>query len=250
MHRMSTQAETSEQASKKLKRSPEEQARYDDRRRRYTRPLVRWIISPLLRLYSATWRKRLVFESEAGREAVRKGCLAVLWHGRGLSLLPVLRGHQAAILVSPSLDGLLVRCIVESWGFDTVEGSNRRAGALGLRAMLGALRHGSNVVVTPDGPPGPEHTMSTSIAFLAQRTGHPILPMGVGVSRAWRLSSYDRYTVPKPFARVTVFLADPVHIPEEPRDEQAHVGWTEDSRQALMRAEERAFAELGLPVDL
>ena len=238
------------EAPKKLKRSPQEQERYDDRRRRYTRPLVRWLISPLLRLYSATWRKRLVYESDAGRAVVRDGCLAVLWHGRGLSLLPVLRGKRASILVSPSLDGLLVRCIVESWGFDTVEGSNRRAGALGLRAMLGVLREGRNVVVTPDGPPGPEHTMSTSIAFLSRGTGHPVLPMGVGVSRAWRLSSYDRYTIPKPFARVLVFMGDPVQVPPDARGEQAQAEWSGTIRESLMRAEERAHDALGIPVSL
>jgi lysophospholipid acyltransferase (LPLAT)-like uncharacterized protein len=44
----------------------------------------------------------------------------------------------------------------------------------------------------------------------------------VHASRAWRLGSWDRFMVPKPFARVTIALSDPVEVapaPARPDDE-------------------------------
>ena len=38
----------------------------------------------------------------------------------------------------------------------------------------------------------------------AQRTGVPIIPIRVRASRAWRLKSWDRFLIPKPFARVDI----------------------------------------------
>jgi lysophospholipid acyltransferase (LPLAT)-like uncharacterized protein len=31
-------------------------------------------------------------------------------------------------------------------------------------------------------------------------------------SRAWRLRSWDQFEIPKPFARVTVVMGDPVYV--------------------------------------
>lgn len=220
------------------------------RRRRIAKPLVRYLGSPLLRLYSSLWRKSLVYENDAARDAVQNGCLAVLWHGRGLSLLPVFRGHKASILVSPGDDGRLIADLLESWGFETISGSTRHGASAALREMLGVLREGRNIVVTPDGPPGPAHTVTAAMAFLSRGTGFPVVPLGMGIHRAWRLSSYDRYTIPKPFARVTSFVGEPIQVPREARGEEAQAQWTETIRQALLRAEERAFEELGIPFDL
>ena len=40
--------------------------------------------------------------------------------------------------------------------------------------------------------------------IVAQRTGRPIVAIGVTASRAWRMRSWDRHLVPKPFATVTL----------------------------------------------
>jgi hypothetical protein len=41
-------------------------------------------------------------------------------------------------------------------------------------------------------------------AVAAQRTGALIAPIRAQASRAWRLRSWDRFLIPKPFARVRV----------------------------------------------
>jgi lysophospholipid acyltransferase (LPLAT)-like uncharacterized protein len=56
-------------------------------------------------------------------------------------------------------------------------------------------------------------------AIAAQRTGAPILPIRVQATRAWRLRSWDRFLIPKPFARVDISYGEltPVRA-ETPRE--------------------------------
>ena len=43
---------------------------------------------------------------------------------------------------------------------------------------------------------------------LAELAGAPVLALGLGVDRGWRLRSWDRMIVPKPFARLRVHVGD------------------------------------------
>jgi len=67
-----------------------------------------------------------------------------------------------------------------------------------------ALEGGRDGAVTPDGPRGPAHVFAPGAAIASQRTGVPLLPIRASASRAWRLKSWDRFLVPKPFATVRV----------------------------------------------
>jgi lysophospholipid acyltransferase (LPLAT)-like uncharacterized protein len=46
----------------------------------------------------------------------------------------------------------------------------------------------------------------------AQRTGAMLLPLHATTDRGWRFGSWDRFLVPKPFARVTVRYAEPFTV--------------------------------------
>jgi lysophospholipid acyltransferase (LPLAT)-like uncharacterized protein len=48
--------------------------------------------------------------------------------------------------------------------------------------------------------------------IVAQRTGRPIVALGATASRAWRLRSWDRHLVPKPFATVTIRYSAPQFV--------------------------------------
>src|SRR5439155_13172951 len=71
-----------------------------------------------------------------------------------------------------------------------------------------AIGSGRSAAVTPDGPRGPAHVFAPGAAIAAQRTGAPIIPVRASASRAWRLKSWDRFLIPKPFARVDVHYGE------------------------------------------
>ena len=117
-----------------------------------------------------------------------------------------------------------------------------------MREMAGSLGRGQSVVITPDGPRGPRHGMNIGLAWLARETGLPIVCLGVGCDRGWRLKSWDRFLVPKPFARIAVTYGAPIVVRSD-AGEADLVRATEDVRRTLLAIEERAFAAVGAEKD-
>ena len=92
-------------------------------------------------------------------------------------------------------------------------GSSSRGGTDALRRLLRSLRDGWDVVIVPDGPRGPREVVKPGVVALAAASGAPIAPVAVGASREWRLSSWDRFRIPRPGARLVVGFGDPVRVP-------------------------------------
>ena len=87
------------------------------------------------------------------------------------------------------------------------------------------LNEGGDVAVTPDGPRGPARQYAPGALVAAQRAAAPVLPVVARVDRAWRLRSWDRFIVPKPFARIVIAYADPAYVTAAtPRDAAAQTG--------------------------
>ncbi len=204
-------------------------------------------LAPLfLRLYAMTWRwVRIAPERRDLARTHGTGVIHALWHGRMLLAIPAYRGEDMTTLASNSGDGDLAGTLVEGYGYRCIRGSKSQGGARALRAMIGALRAGSNVVITPDGPRGPRHSMNPGIAWMARATGFAVLPTGFAVDRAWYLSSWDRYTVPKPFARVALAYGEPIYIERRASPEELERA-TERIRSEIMLAEDEARRRLGV----
>ena len=107
-------------------------------------------------------------------------------------------------MISEHRDGEIIAQIAERLGYTTVRGSSSRGGGRALIGLMRAIESGRDGAVTPDGPRGPAHVFAPGAAIASQRTGAALLPVRASASRAWRLKSWDRFLVPKPFARVRV----------------------------------------------
>jgi lysophospholipid acyltransferase (LPLAT)-like uncharacterized protein len=175
--------------------------------------VVEWAARPIARAVASTWRFDHV--NRAAWDALETsghGFACMLWHEALLPLLWHHRSAKAVIVVSQARDGQYLSDFAVSIGYRLVRGSSTR-GALG--ALLSAARElegGAIVAMTPDGPRGPRRQMKPGILAAAQRAGVPVLPVHGEADRAWRLSSWDRFAVPKPFARVRVAYGMPLEI--------------------------------------
>lgn len=217
--------------------------------RRFRRRIGSWLLellAPLLlRVLALTWRVERT--GELGREllASDRPWIVAMWHGRMLCLMPMRlhKGRGIHVLVSPSDDGSLAAKALRSFRFRAIRGSLSRGGASALRTMRELMAGGGQLVVTPDGPRGPRHSMNVGTAWLARETGSPILPVGVAVDRAWRLRSWDRFTIPKPFARLVVVYGDPIAIAPDADDASLESIATE-LRTRLVAQETSGFQRL------
>jgi lysophospholipid acyltransferase (LPLAT)-like uncharacterized protein len=127
-------------------------------------------------------------------------------------MLPLLwqhRSHGVAILISEHGDGEIIARVAEALGYRSVRGSSSRGAERALLGMIREVKEGSEVAITPDGPRGPAQHFAPGAAIIAQRSGAPLLPLTAFADRAWRLKSWDRFLIPKPFARVVVTYGEP-----------------------------------------
>jgi lysophospholipid acyltransferase (LPLAT)-like uncharacterized protein len=230
------------------RRSPSWRRRYKRLRRRLGAVLAPPIAPWLVRALAASWRFQI--GNPEHREACRQapGYLLALWHGRMLLGLRAMSGQGHAVLVSPSDDGALIKPLLEKNGYVVIRGSTSRGGARALREMLATLARGTAVVITPDGPRGPRHAMNPGLAFMASVTGYPVLPVGFGCDRAWRLDSWDAFTIAKPRARVAMVFGAPVSVAAG-ADDEALERATGAIRAGLFAAERAAFALAVAPID-
>ncbi|MGQ0639415.1 MAG: lysophospholipid acyltransferase family protein [Gemmatimonadaceae bacterium] len=187
-----------------------------DRQRRKERK-VRWAarLGPaVIAMLARTWRIATVNTQsfETRREATRPVIFA-FWHANMLPLLWQHRGQGAAVLISTHSDGEIIARICEALGYRTIRGSTSRGGARALVELVRALDSGIDVAITPVGPRGPAHSIAPGVVYTAQRADVPIIPTQVHASRAWRLKTWDRFMIPKPFARITIRYGDPLIVP-------------------------------------
>jgi hypothetical protein len=193
----------------------------DDRR-------VRWIVRLgvlLIRGLASTWRMETV-RGEPLAEARRTGkrVLFALWHGELLPLLWHQRGTNVAIVISEHRDGEIIAQIAHALGYRTVRGSSSRGGSRALIGLMREIDAGRDGAITPDGPRGPARVFAPGAAVAAQRTGALIAPIRAQASRAWRLKSWDRFLIPKPFARVRVSFGPLTAVTAaSPREAAEHV---------------------------
>jgi hypothetical protein len=127
------------------------------------------------------------------------------------------------MLISSHSDGRFIADVIRFFGLNTIYGSMRnqaktkdKGGARAYRELLGALKKGGAVGMTPDGPRGPRHQAHIGILKLAQRAGVPILPASVATRRRWIITrTWDRFVVPCPVGRAALMFGPALSVPKD-----------------------------------
>lgn len=161
--------------------------------------------------------------------------LFVFWHDQLLPLVHVHRHEGVRVLVSEHADGEYIARVLERQGFETARGSSTRGGRRGLRELLRAAKAGRDVAIAPDGPRGPRHRFKEGAVAAARLLGVPLVPVVAAARSGWRLASWDRFLIPRPFSRVRV-LYGPARTVSGDADREA--------RRRMARELERELEEL------
>ena len=158
--------------------------------------------------------------------------------------------NLGAPLIAAGVRSLLCTCRYEVLGLGilSVRGSSSRGGSEALRDLAIALDHVPVVGLTVDGPRGPRRVAKPGVAILAARTGAPIIPHAFAVRPAWRLRSWDRFSIAKPFAHVVS-----VYGPAIPPPANASPAAIEETRleveTSLNQLHQQIEAALGIESD-
>jgi lysophospholipid acyltransferase (LPLAT)-like uncharacterized protein len=138
----------------------------------------------------------------------------VFWHEN--ILLPLyLRGHSnIAMLLSRHHDADILARVATMMGFGTVRGSTFKGGSVALRELAGRAER-ENLTITPDGPRGPRRRLAPGCIFLASTMRIPIVAMGFGYERPWRLGTWDRFAIPRPWSRARSVVSRAIQVPTD-----------------------------------
>lgn len=184
----------------------------DDRAERRTARIAR-LGTWLVRVLGRTWRIRVVNDAAMReRRAKHQPIVFSLWHGHLLTLLYHHRGEGVTVMVSEHGDGEMIARIAERMGYRTVRGSTSRNAARALLEASRVIEEGGDLAVTPDGPRGPARTVAPGVAIVAHRTGAPVIAAVVHAHSTWRLSTWDRFEIPKPFSRIAIAYSEPFYV--------------------------------------
>ena len=99
-------------------------------------------------------------------------------------------------------------------GFKSVRGSTKKGGAQALRELK-KICYQTNLAITPDGPQGPRRKLSLGPIYMSSRFNLPIVLIGFAFDRPWRLPTWDRFALPRPYSRARTIWGPRMHFPKK-----------------------------------
>ena len=218
-----------------------------------------WVLGVYMRLVLVTVRWR--HENVGCVEPVlsgESGAVALFWHGRvpaGLASDPQWKRKPTRALVSPSADGEFIARALAMSGYPAIRiSSAKRGDSAKARQAVAALREsvawvggGGVLVVTPDGPRGPNEVIAAGSLQIARRAGAPVFLMGIAAHPALQLhDTWDKVMFPMPFGRGAVVWEGPLHVPPD-ADDAAIAALIETWSARLSQVTREAEALVGRP---
>jgi lysophospholipid acyltransferase (LPLAT)-like uncharacterized protein len=115
-------------------------------------------------------------------------------------------------MTSQNRDGEYIARVIQRFGYGAARGSSTRGSRGATVGALRALQTGRDVGITIDGPQGPRYVAKPGAAYLAFKSGSPVVPFCISVDKKWVMRSWDRFQVPKPFSRAVVLIGKPIYV--------------------------------------
>ena len=137
----------------------------------------------------------------------QKTCVFYFWHD-ALFMAPLLRKFRGERpmygLMSASKDGAWLEALVHWFKVKAIRGSSTWRGSIALKELEMNSHKTCDIVITPDGPKGPRHRCKYGSLKWALETDLCIICLQINTSKAWSLSSWDRFRLPLPFTSLSV----------------------------------------------
>lgn len=171
-----------------------------------------WVLSPLawmVRGLVASLKFDFDDELVAKLNAEQGAVVFALWHNRSFishRLHRIGRGKSRQLwgMVSASKDGAWLSAFYRKIGVNCIRGSSSRRSMQAAREMARKAREGHDLGITVDGPRGPVYQAQSGAAWLMLASGAKLFLVVPEFTGYWRMKSWDKYYLPKPFSTVKV----------------------------------------------
>jgi lysophospholipid acyltransferase (LPLAT)-like uncharacterized protein len=185
-----------------------------------------WII----RIIGGTLRWKV--EGRQNLESVHnagKRLVLAFWHGRMFMAAYYFRRRGIVVMISRNRDGEYIARVMLRLGCGVARGSSTRGGRGAIIEMLRALKQYRDVALTLDGPLGPRYVAKPGAAYVAWKSGNPVVPFNISVEKKWVVKSWDHFVIPKPFSQAVLMIGSPIYVDANATNEE--IGLTEKKIQ-------------------
>ncbi len=168
-----------------------------------------WVI--LLIGRSLRWRT----EGEHYLEEIHRNgnrFIAVSWHNRIFLTSYFFRKRKIVGMISQSREGEYIARVSRRLGNDIARGSSSRGSRGAVVEILRALKRKQDVFIALDGPRGPRYIAKPGAAYIARKSGNPLLPFCFAVEKKWVVRSWDGFIVPMPFSRAMIVFEPSIKV--------------------------------------
>ena len=169
---------------------------------------------------------RFKIEGQASLDQLKtsgQNVIFAVWHQATFVMFFLYRYQKACVVTTPEPRGKVLAKVAAWMGYLNITlplQSDNLEAARGFIQMLKTIKKGHDAVIAVDGPGGPPFEVKPGIFFLSEKSGIPIIPIGVSAPRKlslwWR---WDRYFIPLPFSTIKIKVGLPLKPPENSRSD-------------------------------
>ena len=188
------------------------------------------------------------YDPEIDPNVAKRRYILMFWHEHILCPLFFRRHSPVTMLLSQHGDAEIVNQAAQFVGMKTIRGSSSHGAVSALKQFIRLPDH-DILAFVPDGPRGPYRQLAPGAIFLASKLQLPIVMLGIGYDRPWRMSSWDRFAVPRPFSRGRIISSPMLSVPERlTRDALEHYRLKLETLLTQLTDEAEAWAVSGEPI--
>lgn len=141
--------------------------------------------------------------------------IVIFWHNRLTMVAEILHRFTPelsyVVVISQSRDGEIIATLTESYERGRVLRVPHNARAEAFKKMTAHLKYGKDILLlTPDGPRGPQYVVKPGVVEAAKETGASIIPMSWKASSFWQFKTWDKLLLPKPFSTIEVNFGEAI----------------------------------------
>jgi len=189
-------------------------------KRRFVPYIVAYGAKVAMRLLMLTCRVKVKGLDAFVSAAHKEPCIVMLWHNRLVIVSEFLNKFTPQFIyrafISKSRDGDPLALLAESYKTGRALRVPHNARHAALSQMIEHLKVKREIIlITPDGPRGPRYEVKPGIVMAAKQSSAQIFPFSWNASRAWKLNTWDKMLIPKPFSTITVTFGDPLSFQDE-----------------------------------
>lgn len=166
----------------------------------------------LIRLIMCTCRVRY-HGLEAFKKAAQEPCILALWHNHlsiAADILTRATSFKYAAFISKSRDAEILAALADSYPQGRAIRVPHNARHIALNKAIQSIKEGEILVLTPDGPRGPRHSVKPGILMAAKESQAWLIPFFWKANRYWEFKTWDRMQLPKPFATIDITFGSPL----------------------------------------